>query len=181
MSMLFYADAKNNILLHPYVVKMSPELALLDEKETLVVIYAYDYNSIFRQFPEQQRLLKSIWKVYGDNKPELLNKEKHSQRIKSAIEAYKSLQYNRNIELIELYNRKIDEQMDILDNDNSVTGTKNASENIDRFRKLIRGIEAEVLEEKLIDGQLKGKVELSYLERAKQNQKMYRSMIAKKG
>lgn len=180
MSMLFYADAKNNILLHPYCAKLSPELALLDEKEVLFIIYAYDYNSIFRQFPEQQRLSKSSWKVFGDNKPELVNPEKHTQRIKAAIEAYKSLQYNRNIELVELYNRKIDTQMDILDKDDSVTGNKNASENIDRFRKLIRAIEAEILEEKLLEGQLKGKVELSWLEKAKSNKKQYQSMIAKK-
>lgn len=180
MSYLIYCDLKNNIVLHPDVLKLSPELGLLDNKEVLFLVLAYDYNSIFRQFPERQRVSKAIWHVYQDNVPELLNEEKRSQRIKSAIEAYKSLQYNRNIELVELYNRKIDEQMQILSEDKSSTGTKNASENIDRFRKLIRAIETEIVEEKLIDGELKGNVKMSWIEKMQSNQKMYYAVTAKR-
>ena len=109
MSYLFYADVKNNKVLHPDVVKLSPELALLSSEEVLFIILAYDYNSIYRQFPEKQRVSKAIWHVYNDSVPNLLNEEKRPQRIKSAIEAYKSLQYNRNIELVEMYNKKIDD------------------------------------------------------------------------
>jgi len=64
MSYLFYADLKNNILLHPDVVKLSPELGLLSKDEFLFVILAYDYNSIFRQFPERQGFLK-LYGTYG--------------------------------------------------------------------------------------------------------------------
>lgn len=182
MSYLFYIDQKNNKVLHPDVVRLEPQLALLTDKEILFLILAYDYNSIYRQFPERQRVSKAIWHVWQDNKPELLpdNIDKRPKRISAAIEAYISLQYNRNIELVELYNRKIDEQMNILAEEKSVTGTKNASDNIDRFRKLIRAIEAEIVEEKLMDGELKGKTELSFLEKMKSNQKMYKSVTAKR-
>lgn len=181
MSMLFFVDAKNNILLHPYVAKMSPELSLLTEKEVLFVIFAYDYNSIFRQFSEHERMRRSSWRVYGDYKPELANAEKHTQVIKAAISAYKGLQYNRNIELIESYNRKIDLLTAILEEDNSSIGISKAMTSIDQLRKAIRLIEAEVLEEKLLDGQLTGKVQLSWIEKAKQNTKQYQSMISKRG
>lgn len=180
MSYLFYFDSKNNVLLQPDVVRLEPQLGLLSEKEVLFIILAYDYNSIFRQFPERQRVSKAIWKVFEDNVPELLNEDKRPKRIKEAILAYKSLQYNRNIELIEMYNRKIDELIELLEAENSNTGIKNLTESIDRFKKNIKAIESEVLEEKIIDGQLKGKVELSFLERMKSNAKMFNAMMAKK-
>lgn len=69
MSYLFYSDIKNNIVLHPDCVKLSPELGLLNDKEILFIILAFDYNSIYRQFPERQRVSKAIWHVFGDNNP----------------------------------------------------------------------------------------------------------------
>ena len=81
MSYLFYSDIKNNIVLHPDCVKLSPELGLLSDKEILFIILAFDYNSIYRQFPERQRVSKAIWHVFGDNKPELLLPEKRQKRI----------------------------------------------------------------------------------------------------
>ncbi|WP_298838875.1 hypothetical protein [uncultured Clostridium sp.] len=181
MSMLFYADVKNNIILHPDVIKLCPELSLLTDKEILFIILCYDYNSIYRQFPERQRLSKAIWHVWQDNKPELLDEDKRPQKIKKAIEAYKSLQYNRNIELVEMYNRKIDDLLKILEEDNSTNGIKNAMDSIDRFRKAIRAIEAEIIEEKLIDGELKGNVKRSFLEVLQSNIKMYYAVTAKRG
>lgn len=181
MSMLFYCDVKNNIILHPDVLKLSPELGLLTDKEILFIILAYDYNSIYRQFPERQRLSKAIWHVWHDNKPDLLDEYKRPQKIKKGIEAYKSLQYNRNIELVEMYNRKIDDLLNILEQDSSTSGIKNAMDSIDRFRKAIRAIEEEVVEEKLIDGELKGNVKRSWLEVLQSNQKMYFAVTAKRG
>jgi len=180
MSYLFYIDHKNNKVLHGDVVKLSPELALLSSEEVLFIILAYDYNSIYRQFPEKQRVSKAIWHVYNDNVPNLLNEEKRPQRIKSAIEAYKGLQYNRNIELVEMYNRKIDELLKLLEAETSTTGIKNNMDSIDKFRKAIRSIESEIVEEKLMDGELKGNAQLSWLEKLQANQKMYFAVTAKR-
>jgi len=180
MSYLFFCDTKNNILLHPDVVKLSPELGLLTDKEILFIILAYDYNSIFRQFPERQRVQKAIWHVFNDNVPNLLDENSRPHKIKNAIEVYKSLQYNRNIELVEMYNRKIDELLLILAGDNSSNGIKNTMESIDKFRKAIRAIEAEIVEEKLTEGELKGSVKLSWLEKLQSNQKMYFAITSKK-
>jgi hypothetical protein len=178
--MLFYCDTKNNIVLHPDVVKLSPELGLLTDKEVLFIVLAFDYNSIYRQFPERQRLSKAIFHVWGDNKPELLDPIKRPKRIANAIEEYRSLQYNRNIELVEMYNRKIDDLLNLLELENTPTAIKNLTESIDRFRKDIQRIETEVVEQKLMDGELKGNLKLSFLERLQQNQKMYKSVIAKR-
>jgi hypothetical protein len=180
MSYLFFCDTKNNILLHPDVVKLSPELGLLTDKEVLFVVLAYDYNSIYRQFPERQRVSKAIWHIYQDNVPNLLDEEKRPQKIKKAIEAYKSLQFNRNIELVEMYNKKIDNLLLILENDNSTSGIKNAMDSIDKFRKAIRDIEGEIVEDKLIEGELKGNIKRSWLEKLQSNQKMYFAVTAKR-
>lgn len=180
MSYLIYCDVKNNIVLHPDVVKLSPELGLLSDKEVLFIVLAYDYNSLYRQFPERQRLSKAIWHVWQDNKPEILDENKRSKRLNIAIEIYKSLQYNRNIELVEMYNKKIDELINLLDVEKSNSGIKNAMDSIDKFRKAIKEIEMEIVEEKLMDGELKGNVKLSWLEKMQQNRKMYLSVIAKR-
>jgi hypothetical protein len=181
MSLLFYTDLKNNVVLRRDCVDLCPELKLINDKELLFIILVYDYHSIYRQFPERQRLSRAIFHVFGDNVPNLLDPEKHPQKIKIAIDSYRSLQYDPNVELIDLYNRKIQEQMSILEEDKSTIGIKNASENIDRFRKLIRAIESEVIESTLMEGKLSGKMELSFLERFKSNQKMYRASTAKRG
>ena len=180
MSYLFYIDSKNNKILHPDVIKLEPSLNLLDEKELLFIILSYDYNSMFRQFPERQRISKAIWHVYGDNKPELLNEESRSHRIKSAIEVYKSLQYNRNIELVEMYNKKIDSLIFKIEDEESDSALKRIRESIDGFRKDIRKLEEEIVEQKLMEGEIKGNVKLSWLEKLQQNQKLYKSLIAKK-
>lgn len=180
MSYLFYADIKNNIVLHPDVVKLEPQLALLTNQEVLFIILAFDYNSIYRQFPERQRVSKAIWHVWQDNIPNILDEEKRPKRLKTAIEAYKSLQYNRNVELVEMYNKKIDALLRILEEDNSSNGIKNTMDSIDKFRKAIRLIESEIVEEKLIDGELKGNVKLSWLEKMQSNQKMYFAITAKR-
>ena len=180
MSYLFYIDQKNNKVLHPDVVKLSPELSLLSSEEVLFIILAYDYNSIYRQFPEKQRVSKAIFHVWNDNMPNILDDNKRPHRIKSAIEAYKGLQYNRNIELIEMYNRKIDELLRLLEAEQSTTGIKNNMDSIDKFRKAIRSIELEVVEEKLMDGELKGNIKLSFLEKLQGNDKMYKAVTAKR-
>jgi hypothetical protein len=180
MSYLFFIDQKNNKVLHPDVVKLEPQLALLTDKEVLFIILAYDYNSIYRQFPERQRVSKAIFHVWNDNVPELLNEEKRPKRIKDAIEAYKSLQYNRNIELVEMYNKKIDSLLGILEEEKSASGIKNTMDSIDKFRKAIQAIEREVVEEKILEGELKGNISLSHFEKLKSNQKMYKAVTAKK-
>lgn len=180
MSMMFYCDTKNNIVLHPDAVKLSPELALLNDKEVLFIVLAFDYNSIYRKFPERQRLSKAIWHVWQDNKPELLDPSKRPKRMANAIEAYNSLQFNRNIELVEMYNRKIDSLLVLLEHETTPTAIKNLTDSIERFRKDIQRIESEVVEEKLMEGEIKGNQKLSWLEKMQQNQKMYKSMIAKK-
>lgn len=181
MSMIFFVDTKNNVLLHPDAISLCPELALLNDKEVLFIIYAFDYHSPFRQYPERQRLSKAIWQVFQDNPKGFLEPEERSTVLKNGIECYRGLQYDRNVELIEMYNRKIDELLIKLEQAETSSIIKGIRESIDGFRKDIKRIEMEVVESNLVEGQLKNNAKRSWIEKMQSNTKQYKSVIAKKG
>jgi hypothetical protein len=177
MSYLFYIDDRNSgVILRPDCYKLCPELSVLDEKEMMMIILIYDYHSIYRQFPEADRRRKAMAHVYGENMIELFEK----QKIKNAIEAYRSLQYDPKIELAEKYQAKIDKMLELMEDDDSPTSNKKTLETIDLFRKAIRELENEVAESVANKGQIKGGQELSFLEELMRNKKYYQSVIAKK-
>jgi len=177
MSYLFYIDERNEgVVLRPDCAKLCPELAVLDEKELLLIIFIYDYHSIYRQFPEAERKRKAMIHVYGENVSDIFEK----QKIRNAIDAYKSLQYDPKIELAANYQRKIDKMLSMMDDDNSPTSLKKTSEAIDVFRKSIRELENEVAESVAAKGQIKGGQELSFIEELMKNQKYYNSVIEKR-
>lgn len=176
MSLLFYCDEKAGIILRPDCYKLSPILSKLDEKEMLFVILSQDYHSIYRQFPEQDRIRRAMFHVFDDNKPELLK----DQRILDAIEAYRSLQYNPDIEQVNRFQKKIESLLLKLEQDDSPSLNKNTMSVIAELRKNIRDIENEVVETTKDEGQIKGNKNLSFLEKLMRSQKIYETVIAKK-
>lgn len=180
MSYLFLIDERKKTVLHPFAIKLCPELAVLTEKEVLFIIMAFDYDSPYKQFPERQRLVKAIFEVWGDNKPDILDENKRDKKLKLGIEAYKSLQYNRNQELVNIYNRKIESTQELILGEASPTQLKNYREIISGFRKDIRELETEIVESSIKQSELKGDRELSLLEDWQGNTKQYALMIAKK-
>lgn len=173
MSYLFVIDEKKKTVLHPYAVKLCPELKGLKEEDILFIVLAFDYHSPYRQFPERTRLVKAMFHVWGDNKPELLEEEDRPKYMKVAIEAYKSLQYNRNQELINTYLKKIEKAQEEILLEDSPTKLKNLREIISGFRKDIRELETEVVEQNILESELKGDRELSLLEQWQSNMKQY--------
>lgn len=180
MSYLFLIDEKKKTVLHPFAIKLCPELAVLTEKEILFLIFAFDYNSPYKQFPERQRLSKAIFAAYGDNVPELLEEEKRPKKIKLAIESYKSLQYNANQELITTYQKKIDMAQGQIIGEETPIRLKNLRDIISGFRNDIRELQTEVVAQSIVEAELKGDRELSLLEQWQSNKKMYDSIRYKK-
>lgn len=176
MSLLFYIDERNGVVLRPDCAKLCPELIAIDEKELLLIILIYDYHSPYRQFPEEDRKRKAMIQIYGENVYELFDK----QIIKNAIHAYKSLQYDPKIELAASYQNKIDKMLELMEADHSPTSNKKTLETIDLFRKAIRELENEVLDSMVSKGQIKGNQELSLLEDVMRSRKYYQSVITKK-
>ncbi len=170
MSYLFYLDEKNVCLLRPECYKLSPELSTLDEKDVLFICMAYDYHSLYRQFPEHERIRKAMFHVYDKYDPKILEKPS----IKLAIEAYKALQYDPKIELARRYQKKIDHLLDILDTDDNATAIQKNTTAIDILRKNIMGLENEVADSITNKGQVKGGQDLSWLEeQLSSNKKQY--------
>lgn len=176
MSYLFYCDVKNNAVLHPEVVKLIPSLGLLNEKEMLYVILYADYSSPYKQFPDHERKRKAMWHAFSENESELIE----SPKMKMAVEDYISLQYNPKIELIRNYQQKIDKLLMQLQEDDAPSSIKKIDDAIDSLRKRIEVMQNEVDSAVNNEGVIKGKMTLSFLEKAMANVKYYKSITAKK-
>ena len=176
MSYLVYVDEKNKLICRPECYKLSPELSVLTEDELLFVVLAIDYHSIYRQFPEHERIRKAMFHAFDAYFPDMLQKAS----IKLAIEAYKSLQYDPKIELAQRYQKKIDRLLELLDQDDSPSGITKNTAAINSLRKNINDLENEVAQSLVAEGQIKGDQEMSWLEKLQSNQKYYRSLIDQK-
>lgn len=176
MSYLFYVDEKNKAVLHPEVVKLIPSFRTLNDKEVLFIVLYADYNSPYKQYPEHDRRRKSMWHAFDENESELID----SDRMKIAIEDYMSLQYSPKIEVIKNYQQKIDKLLMQLQEDDSPSSIKKIDDAIDALRKRIDVMQKEVDSTIQGEGVIKGKMTLSFLEKAMANVKYYKSITAKK-
>lgn len=172
MSYLFYVDEKNATILRPSCYKLCPELSMLEEKDILFIVLSTDYHSIYRQFPEHERIKKAMFHAYDKYDSAIL--EKTSIRI--GIEAYKSLQYDRKIEFADRLQKKIDNILDIIEGEDNAKSITDKLKTIDDLRRTIKGLENEITESILNKGQIKGDQDLSWLEELQSNRKYYLSL-----
>ena len=175
MSYLFFIDDNNNTVLHPDALKLCEELRVLDDKEIALIIYACDYHSPFRQFTDKDRRRKAMVKVYGSDKKDLFEPLK----IKNAVEAYMSLQYNPKVELVNTYNLKIDELQKELMTQADEKSINRILKSVDMLRKSVRELEAEVYEELIKEGRVVGNASLSLLENMQKNKDAYKNIMRK--
>lgn len=181
MSYLFYFDPLNKLVLRPECLKQCPELTVLNNKEIAFVILSTDYHSKYHQFPDQDRIRNAMWEAFDENVPGLMEKSK----IKAAVEAYTSLQYNDKIEQIRRYRVKLNRLtarfLSDDDDDASNTSQNNTMKTIDSLRIAIKELETEVADQMISEGVIKGDQTLSHLENLfTNNAKRYRDVTAKK-
>lgn len=183
MSLLIDVDPKGCVILRPDVLKMCPEFSALDENEMLVIILVYDYCSIYRQHNERTRIGYAITRVYGDNNPKLLaalENKPPGHPITQAVNTYKALQYNRKVELIRKFEETIDEHQKHINPGLDIKTLKHHTESIEHLRKMIHGLEKEVVEEMIELGRIEGDQKLSFLELIQSNREAYKNMLKKK-
>lgn len=176
MSYLFYIDEKANTVLHPDCYKLYPAFEKLSEKEILWMVLAYDYHSPYRQFPERDRVRRAMFHVFDDAMPELLS----DQKILAAIEAYKGLQYDENIEQVKSFKKTIESYLSGLDTDDSPSSVSKKLSVISELRGEIRKIENEIIDKAQLKGQIRGKKTLSWFEDLSRNEKLYKAVTQKK-
>lgn len=174
MSYLFYIDKQAKKVLHPHAIKLCPELGVLSEQETLCIIMAYDYHSPYNQFPEEERQRKAEAYVWGTSAPaKLWEKEK----MKLAADAYKSLQWNPKIELIRVYQKKIEDLNDDLSRTLKDTTITEVVKTTKELRKYIQELEDEVISDEIEESHLTGNKELSWLEKMQANKEYYERVV----
>lgn len=175
MPLLFSINKQGNAVLIPEAIQLCPELAYLSDKELLCIIYAYDYYSIFRQFTEDERKRRARAKVFGYKEADFFEYEK----IKKAVDDYRSLQYDHRRESIIVYKQKlqnIDAVISTLDEDE----TKKLSELMKTsaaLRQAIRDLEAEINQSEEEDLKVdKHRDKMSWLEALQYNKDEYKAM-----
>lgn len=176
MAFLFYIDEKKNTVLHPEAVKLHPVLSTLTEEEILFIVLAYDYCSPYAHFSEDDRLRRASLQVWSDNRLDILQK----QKIRSAIDIYKGLQYNPKIELIKAYQDKINSLNNQLATLSDAAGIEKTLKSQVLLRKSIKELEQEVLEAYIDEGKIVGGGKRTFLGNMQNNQELYKSVIKKK-
>lgn len=176
MSMLLCIDVKNNQILHPEIVKLVDSFQALEEKELLFVALYIDYESIYKLFPEHERKRKAMWHAFGDNEVKIIE----SKRVQDAIQDYIGLQYSHKREIIKKNNLKIDKFLEQMDADDSPSSVIKIQGAISALRASNKEMENEVNEEIQNQGVIKGKMTLSFIEKAMTNRKYYQSLVKSK-
>lgn len=183
MSYLFYIDPRANILLRPDTIHLCPELSALSEEEVVFIIKAFDHFSPYRRYAETDRIRRSMLDVFKDNNPKLLKAIESGDphhRINVAIRAYKSLQYDPRIDLMNKYAETMDSEQKSI---RPGLGSKELAEileNIETLRKHIKAIEDEITEAIIDEGKLKGDQELSHLENLQKKKELFEYVTRKK-
>jgi hypothetical protein len=174
---LFDIDKKSNQFLRPEAIKLCPELGVLEEQEAITITLAYDYYSPYNQFPEEDRQRKALLHVFKGSAPD---KFFQKEKIKVAVEAYKGLQYNPKINMIQLYQAKVEDLNKLLmktKDDKEINDNVNS---IKVLRKYIKELEEEVFADRIEEGVVVGKSELSWIEKMMQNKANWDSITKKK-
>lgn len=172
MSYLIEINEKTKQVLHPEILKLCDSFTLLNEKEMLYVVLFTDYNSIYKQFPEHERRRRAMWHAFDENEDDLIK----SQRILNAIEDYTALQYNPKQELARTFRKRIDQLSEIIQLDDSPTNLKKNLELIKMLEDQITTLNNQITEQFKEDGVIKGDRQLSFLEKAISNKKLYKSI-----
>lgn len=176
MSYLIQINERANQILHPDAVKLFPGFNVLSSDEILFIVLAYDYNSPYSAFIEDERIRRAMQHVWSDNKYDDIKK----QKIKNAIEAYKGLQYNPKIELVRSYQAKIDSLNNTLISVDKPADIAKSIESINLLRKSIRELEQEILATYEDEGKMVGGGQRSFLENMQKNKELYKKVTQKK-
>lgn len=159
MITLFRVDSRNNIVLNKNCVKLCPEFKNLTEEQVAYIVYAHDYNSPYKQFPERERKRKASYQVYGTTD---VDAEK-GKAMQTAIEAYIGMQYDPRRETIKAYKNKVErlnEQVELEENPKQIGSYMTAIDHLhsamDRIQQDIDRDESKAM--------LKGGGELSLIE-----------------
>jgi hypothetical protein len=98
---IFRVDEQSKIVLDRDAVKLCPGLKKINQDDLLFIVLAYDYDSPLKRLDENERILRAKRRAYSDDDV------KFSKAVLTAIEEYRSLQYDEKRETVITYQSKI--------------------------------------------------------------------------
>lgn len=174
---LISINKKGTAVLHPDVAKLEPSLEKLSQDELLLIVLAYDYYSPLRQLNETERMRRAQAQVFRESKKDMFK----IGRIKDAVSAYMSLQYDERREQIKTYLAKIATMNEAIRDSDSPATVSNYVKINKELRTAVNLIEEELLmEEEKESIMIQGKGKLSLLERLMRNKEKYKEVIHKR-
>jgi len=177
MEVLFNIDKKGSVVFINEAMDLSPELRFLNPAERLFLVLAYDYYSIYRQFPQHEKVIKALNHVHSVLN-EIINTG--TQKMLIAIECYKALQYDIRREQVTVYKAKL-QQLDMdLQQASSSSSIKNIMDSKSLLKKAINEMEMEIETDLEVERSTKGGGTLSFLEKLKENKEQYRNIMTKR-
>lgn len=177
MEILFNIDKKGSVIFVNEAMDLAPELRFLDNAERLFLILAYDYYSIYRQFPQHEKVIKSlnhVKTVLNETVNQITNK------MMIAIELYRSLQYDIRREQVAVYKMKLQQLDTDLQNASSSTAIKNIMDSKSLLKKAIDEMEMEIEMAIEVKNTIRGGGTTSLLENLKANKDLYRTITTKR-
>lgn len=168
---VFKVDANWEIILNPQAVRLVPELRGLNKDELRYVILTTDYvDSPLRKKPLYERRIVAERMVYGDSKKQI-----ETEKVKIAIEGYKSLIFDIRRETIDIYNTKIRIlQKESLSHDVSFARMKEIDQTISFMQDRVENMQRQLDIEESENIDLKGGKKLSYIEIWQRKQQEYK-------
>ena len=170
--MLFSLNSKGTAVLYPDCYKICPEFRFLDAQEMLCLILAYDFQSQFRQWPEDERQRRARILVFKGEREGIFKEPK----IIKAVVMYRSLQYDPRREQMIVYNKRLANITKAIEDleDDAHKETKDLLTTSDLLRKAISNLEMELnKEEELGESETDDGLKLSFLERLTSNKERF--------
>jgi len=177
METLFNIDKKGSLIFVNEAMDLAPELRFLDNAERVFLVLAYDYYSPYRQFPQNEKISKSLNHVLT-----VLNERINvgTQKMLIAIHLYKSLQYDFRREQVSIFKMKLSQLDADLQQASSSSAIKNIMDSKTLLKKAIDETENEIDMVVQVKNTVKGGGTVSILEKLKENQTLYNSITSKR-
>ena len=150
----------------------------MSEKEVICIVLAYDYNSPYRQFPEDERKRRAKAHVYGTQNEKFFTQPK----VAKATELYMSLQFDPRRQQIIAYRKQL-QRLDLMLGAIEETDLKKLKDIITSSKELrnaITEIESEIIQEEESEiRQTEDNTKLSFLEKLVSNKQRYEEVTSK--
>lgn len=173
MSHLITINKKGTAVLRPECAQLCPKLKFLDEKELLFVVLAEDYYSLYNQMPEDERRRRAKVHVYGNEDVVPWDRPV----IKTAMDEYRSLQYDSRREQLKVYREK----MSLINDEIRKEQDPKRLPALITTNKAMRAAIAEIEEEMMVSDEVDANTVghgVSLLEKLQSNKEKYVSIIS---